>query len=87
MTLPPKRPDDPIPRIPDEQHILGSYELQLRNLNGVQRHARPIVERLEGQRGLTEQAALLLDHIDTCNLDNWITAVSPLRVAMETERR
>jgi hypothetical protein len=87
MTLPPKRPDDPIPWIPDEQRILGSYELQLRNLNGVQRRARPIVERLEGQRGLTKQAAQLLDHIETCNLDNWITAISALRHAMETERR
>jgi hypothetical protein len=87
MTLLPDRPDDHIPRIPDKQRILGSYEVQLRNLNGVKRHARPIVERLEGQRGLTEQAALLLDHIDTCNPDNWITAVSALRVVMERERR
>jgi hypothetical protein len=64
MTLLPDRPDDHIPRIPDKQRILGSYEVQLRNLNGVKRHARPIVQRLEGQRGLTERAALLLDHIE-----------------------
>ena len=87
MTVPPKGRDDPSRRIPDEQRILGSYELQLRNLIGVQRHVRPVVERLEGQRGLADQTALILDYIDKCKLDEWIAAVNALRLAMEMERR
>jgi hypothetical protein len=87
MTVPPKPRDDLSRRIPDEQRVLGSYELQLRNLIGVQSHARLIVERLEGQQGLADQASLILDYIDNCKLDNWIAAVNALRLAMEMERR
>jgi hypothetical protein len=71
----------------EPQRVLGSYELQLKNLIGVQSHARPIVERLEGQPGLAAQAALILDSIDKCKLDDWIGAVTALRLAMEMERR
>ncbi|MDQ6791539.1 MAG: hypothetical protein M3075_12955 [Candidatus Dormibacteraeota bacterium] len=87
MTVPPKRRDDRSRRIPDEQRVLGSYELQLRSLIGVQSHARPIVERLEGQPALSDQAASILDYIDNCKLDDWIGAVNALRLAMEMERR
>ncbi len=87
MTVPPKRRDDRSRRIPDEQRVLGSYELQLRNLIGVQSHARPIVERLEGQPRLADHAALILDSIDNCKLDDWIGAVTALRLAVEMERK
>jgi hypothetical protein len=71
--------------IPDEQRILGSYELQLRNLVGVQRHAQPIVERLQGRRGFADPTSEVLSHMYSCDLDAQIAAVAALRSVWRAE--
>jgi hypothetical protein len=79
--------DDTTRRLPDDQRVLGSYELQLRNLLGVQRYAQLIVERLQGRRGFAEPIAELLSHIENSDMDAWIASVHAVRVALEREIR
>jgi hypothetical protein len=79
--------DDTTRRLPDHQRVLGSYELQLRNLLGVQRHAQLIVERLQGKRGLAEPIAELLSRIENSDMDAWIASVQAVRAALERESR
>jgi hypothetical protein len=73
-------------RLPEDARVLDSYELQLRNLVGVQRHAQPIVERLHGKAGLAEVTADLLGRMLKGDLDGWINSVAALRGAVEHEK-
>jgi hypothetical protein len=79
--------DDTTRRLPDDQRVLGSYELQLRNLLGVQRHAQLIVEQLQGRRGFAGPTAELLSHIENSDMDAWIASVQAVRAALERESR
>src|SRR2546425_7650404 len=79
--------DDTTRRLPDDQRVLGSYELQLRNLLGVQRHAQQIVEQLQGRRGFAEPIAELLSHIESSDMEAWIASVQAVRATLQRESR
>jgi hypothetical protein len=74
-------------RLPEDALVLGSLELQLRNLRSVQQRALPIVERLQGQLGLAEPTAEVLGLLLSCDLEAAIPAVGALRVAVERANR
>jgi hypothetical protein len=74
-------------RLSDDQLVLGSLELQLRNLLGVRRNAIPIVERLQGKRELAEPTTEVLGLLLSCDVDSLIAAVAALRAALEAETR